>query len=49
MLVSNILYGILVQHPDNEYSEEDMNKAIKCMEHMECLADKEYPDRNGNV
>lgn len=49
MLVSNILYGILAQHPDNEYSEEDMNKAIKCMEQMECLADKEYPDRNGNV
>lgn len=47
MLVSNILYGILAQHPDNEYAEEDMDKAKKCLNQMEHLADKEYPDRNG--
>lgn len=49
MLVSNILYGILAQHPDNEYAEYDMDKAIKCLDQMEYLADKEYPDRNGNL
>lgn len=49
MLVCNVLYGVLTQHPDNEYAEEDMDKALKCLDQMEYLADKEYPDRNGNL
>lgn len=47
MLVSNVLYGMLGQHPDNDYAEEDMDKAVNSLEQMESLADKEYPDRNG--
>lgn len=46
-LVSNVLYGILVQHSENEYAEEDMNKALYSLEKLESLVDKEYPDKNG--
>lgn len=49
VLVSNILYGILAQNPDNEYAGEDMNKAKESLDQMEYLADKEYPDRNGHL
>lgn len=46
-LVSNVLYGILTQHPDNEYSEEDMENALCSLEKLESLVGKEYPDKNG--
>ena len=48
MQVSNVLYGMLTQHPDNEYSEEDMKKALINLEYLEELVNVEYPDRNGN-
>lgn len=47
MLVSNVLYGILSQHEDNECSYEDMNKALLSLKKLESLVDKEYPDKMG--
>ena len=43
----SLLEAFVNKHPDNEYAEEDMNKKKKCLNQMEHLADKEYPDRNG--
>lgn len=42
MLVSNVLYGILSQHKENEYAKEDMDKAINSLNKIEILTDKEY-------
>ena len=47
MLVSNVLYGLLSSHPDNEYAEADMEKALDSLDRLEALVDKDYPDRNG--
>lgn len=47
-LVSNVLYGLLMQHPDNEMADEDMKKALSSLERLEQLVDKEYTDKNGN-
>lgn len=45
--VSNVLYGILTQHPDNEHAEEDMINALCSLVKLELLVDKKYPDKNG--
>lgn len=47
MLVSNVLYGLLAQHPDNEYSSDDMDKSLSSLNKLEILIDKKYPDKNG--
>ena len=49
MAVSNVLYGILAQHDDNEYADCDMGKAMSSLENLEILVEKEYPDRNGFI
>lgn len=48
-LVSNVLYGILAQHPDNEYNKEDIDNAIDSLNKLEKLVEKEYPDKNGYI
>ena len=47
MAVSNVLYGLLAQHPDNDYADYDMEKARLNLETLEALVEKQYPDRNG--
>ena len=47
VLVSNVLYGLLSMHPDNEYAEAGMEKAMDSLDRLEALVDKDYPDRNG--
>ena len=49
MLISNVLYGILAQHPDNEYNKEDIDKAIDSLNKLEKLVEKEYPDKNDYI
>ena len=48
MKISHILFGILVDHPENENNDYDQQLLKESMEHMRMLAKKEYPDRQGN-
>lgn len=47
MLVSHVLYGVLVDHPENEHAEDDMKTAIESLEKLKELTKKTYTDRNG--
>lgn len=44
-LVARVIYGVLVDHPDNPYQDEDMKIAMEAMEELERLPAKEYPRR----
>lgn len=47
MKISNVIYGILAQNPNNPFKEKDYNKALEDIMELESLVDKVYPDRNG--
>ena len=46
MFVHHVLFGVLVDHPENENAEIDMQKAIESLEELKILQGKTYPDRN---
>lgn len=46
MLVHHVLFGVLVDHPENDNAEDDMKKAIDSLEELKRLQSKTYPDRN---
>lgn len=48
-LVSDVLFGVLVDHPDNEYKEEDMSKGMKALADLRVLVSKTYTDRHGYI
>lgn len=39
MYVSNVIYGVLMQHKDNDYAKEDLDKALKNLDKIEKVAD----------
>ena len=47
VLVSDVLYGVLVDHPDNDHRSEDLDKAYKALEKLKDLTKKTYTDRQG--
>lgn len=47
MLVSHVLYGVLVDSPENDYAEDDMKKALESLDELKKLTIKTYTDRNG--
>lgn len=46
MLVQHVVFGVLVDHPENENRKEDLSKAYESLEELKALAKKTYPDRN---
>jgi hypothetical protein len=46
MLAHHVLFGVLVDHPENDQAEDDMNKAIESLNELKALQAKTYPDRN---
>lgn len=48
MLVYKILYGILMDRPENDHREEDLENAANALKEISELAGKHYKDRNGN-
>jgi hypothetical protein len=46
MLVHHVLFGVLVDNPENDQAEDDMKKAIESIEGLKRLQAKTYPDRN---
>lgn len=48
MEVHKILYGALVDTPENEQREFDFECAEKALVRLKEIADKTYKDRNGN-
>lgn len=49
MLVSDVIYGILADHKNNENASEDFNAAIESLEKLKLLKNKIYPDRRGII
>lgn len=49
MLVSNAIYGILCDDPENEYQDEDVEGAKKCIDILTALSKRVYPDKNGLI
>ena len=47
MDVSKVLFGVLSDCKDNPNREEDLDTAYKCLEKLEALRTKTYPDRSG--
>lgn len=47
MDVSKVLFGVLSDCKDNDHREHDLEVAYKCLEKLEALRQKTYPDRNG--
>jgi hypothetical protein len=47
MDVSKVLYGVLADCKDNEHRDRDLEVAYECIEKLEALRVKTYPDRNG--
>lgn len=48
-LVADVLYGVLVDDPENDYREEDMQKAEKSLMELKQLQKKTYTDRQGYI
>ena len=46
-LVSDVLFGVLVDHPDNDHRSEDLDKAYNALEKLKELTKKTYTDRQG--
>jgi hypothetical protein len=49
MLVSNVLFGVLTDHPDNDCRFDDMRKAIDSLNELNSLVTKTYTDRIGFI
>jgi len=47
MDVYKVLYGVLTQHKENDYADEDWDEAEKSLENIKQLTKKVYPDRIG--
>lgn len=47
--VSIILYGVLLDHPDNEMREDDKQRAEEVLEEVRKLTKIVYPDRSGEI
>jgi len=47
MLVYKVLYGVLVDSPDNDQRDHDMEEANEALKKLKEVAAKNYPDRNG--
>lgn len=48
MLVSDVLYGVLCDYPNNEDRIDDLKSAEKALKQLKELVKKVYPDRIGN-
>ena len=46
-LVATALYGVLADHPSNEYSEEGLFDANEALESLKRLTTREYKDIHG--
>lgn len=49
MLVHHVIYGVLCDEPENEYRDDDFEKAVKSLEKLHELNKRVYPDKNGNI
>lgn len=47
MLVHHVLYGVLVDSPENDNRKDDLEKAYKSLDELKALTKKTYTDRNG--
>lgn len=48
-LVSDVLFGVLVDHPENDYKEDDMRKAEIALVELRKLERKTYTDSSGYI
>lgn len=44
--ISKVLYGLMLDHPDNDSRDLDWKNMIEALEAVELVANKEYLSRN---